>query len=266
MKLNSINYQNYALLTNFGNISKVANGTIEEIRDNIPKLKFDKNPYAMGYEALTKARNEYIDNLYSFFFDEKGKLIPELERYLDNTIFDIEVPLYKGHSVVHSTIKDYIRDSISNPRVFSDVIYHGTPSPSAIDNILQTGFNPRFISNTRLGPGFYFSQYGEAANYGTVLKALGEGILADAKARFYENVTSYPITQKIGDYIGLTSEVCDDITTEIEFPKKLINEYSRNFIIENLGIDALSGYGGATPRDFCLVILNPKSIKNIEKL
>lgn len=266
MNINPLQFQKYSHNSGFGNISKIASKGIDEIRSNIPKLKFDQKPWEIEYEAINKARSEYTDKLYSHFFDEKGNLLPVIEKYLNETIFDIEVPQFRGKTVVHSTLKDYIRDSISNPRIFSDSIYHGTSSQSAIDDILENGFNPRFISNTRLGPGFYFSEYGEAVNYGTVLKAMAEGKLADAKERFYENVTSYEISKKIADFIGLTHEVCDDPTVLVEFPKKLINEYSRNFIINKLGIDALTGYGGATPRDFCLAILNPKIIKNIEKV
>ena len=226
-------------------------------------------PYSDFWSAYDKNKeivSEYNQKLTELFFDSNGKLIPEVKTFLDEQVFEIKTGGKNGR-VIHSTLRDYLRQSIHGATTFETTIYHGTLNPANVDNIVKNGFDLNKISNgrTKLGPDIYFADYGLAMNYGTVIQAKAKGIVANADNAFYENVTNYDICKKVGEFIGLTPEKCNDPDTCYDFPAKLINAYSREFIIEKLGIDAISGWGGNGPCDSCLCVLNTKILSDIQK-
>ena len=263
----------YASKIDFGKIADDLASGAQKTLKKAPKLKLENPlnaPYSEFGKILEKNEaliSEYKKTLDGLYFDEKGNLAPEIQKFLDETIFEIKTGGKNG-TVINTTIKDYLRQSIHTPSTFDGTLYHGTLNPKNIDNIIANGFDINKISSsrTRLGPGFYFSSdYGIAREYGSVLKADAKGIIAGADNAFYENVPSSKIIKQLGEMIGLTPDVCDDQETCYSYPVKFINEYVRKFIVEKLGIDALSGWGGNSPVDQCICVLNPKILSNVQK-
>ncbi|MBQ4646633.1 MAG: hypothetical protein IJB79_04730 [Candidatus Gastranaerophilales bacterium] len=263
----------YAGNLNFKGATDVAMKGAKKLIQDLPALKL-KNPMEVPFgefsqvleenEALTKAYRAQLD---AICFDENGNLAPEIAKFLDETTFEITTGGSKGVPI-ETTIKDYLRQSIHTPEVAQGTLFHGTLNPRNIDNIIENGFDVSKINSgrTKLGPGFYFSgDYGAAMNYGCVLQADAKGIVAGADNAFYENVANSKTCKQVGDLIGLTPEVCDDPETCYSYPAKLINEYSRKFIVEKLGIDALRGWGGNSTADNCVCVLNPNILTNIRR-
>lgn len=262
----------YASNLTFGNSGKTIKQTAKGFLPEIPELKLPNlnnlsfSEWGAAYDKRNASIQSYKQQLNDLFFDSNGKILPAVESFLDNQVFEIKTGGKNG-CVIHSTIKDYLRQSIHSPETVDGKLFHGTINPSNIDNIIQNGFDINKISSgrTRLGPGFYFADYGSAMNYGSVLQVDAKGIVAGADNAFYENVTDSSICKKVADFIGLNADKCDDSETCYSFPAKLINEYSRQFIVENLGIDALRGWGGNGPADYCICVLNPKILSNVKR-
>lgn len=233
-----------------------------------PKYNMPQNFWRIPWDIRENMRIKYIDQLYQTFFDGKGNVNPDIAKFLDDTKFEITFKSPRGgYESACTTIKDFINSSIKQDRgKISEYLFHGTYSPRAMESIPKEGFNTRFICNTNLGPGFYFTpSEGEAREYGNVIRAMVSGTIARANDRFYENVTGYGVNSQVLKYLGLNTEVCSDIDIQHSFGRKVINEYSRKFITEDLGVDILCGFGGNSIRDYCFCVLNPDSISKVTK-
>ena len=219
----------------------------------------------MPWEVFEAKKANYIKQLYATYFDENGKVIPEIKTFLDETIFNLRTGGGRAERESVSTIKDYIRGSIHDSDIITGTLYHGALRPEAV---LAEGFNPRYISRVNLGPGFYFAGQGEAMEYGTVIaaKIKDEGAtIARANDRFYENLSGGEVSRKLGEFLGFRTDFSEEARIQSEFIPKIVNEYSRDYIVNDLGIDVLSGYGGASPFDYCTCVLNPSIFEKISR-
>ena len=249
-----------------GVVQNTAQKAIAKISKEVPKSEFTPQcwSYTMPYEVYTAKKNRYVQKLYETYFDKDGKVIPEIKKFLDETVFDMKIGGGKTEKCVSSTIKNHISSSIHDIETINEELFHGALYP---DLILENGFDPKFIVRTHLGPGFYFSGEGEAREYGSVIaaKIRNEGAkCAKADDRFYEGVSSGKTAQKLSGFLGFdSSKYSEETRLQQEFIPKIINEYSRDFIVNELGIDVLRGYGGATPFDYCTCVLNPKIFESV---
>lgn len=231
---------------------------------DLPISRWD---FPIPWEVFEAKKSSYINKLYATYFDEKGKLIPEIKEFLDGKTFDIISGSGRDEKIVTSTIKDYLANSIHNPKVITGELYHGTQKA---EKIIEEGFNPKHISRTNLGPGFYFAGASEASEYGTVIAAKikdSGATCADADNSFYAKI-SHPtgdLFKQLFEFMGFSNKHCEETMIQREFLPKIIDEYARDYMVNDLGIDALKGYGGSTPFDFCVCILNPNVFENIRK-
>lgn len=220
--------------------------------------------FPMPYEVFEAKKLAYINKLYATYFDENGKVIPEIKQFLDESVFNMKIGGGRMEKQVTSTIKNHISSSIHDVETVYGELYHGAMKPDAL---LNEGFNTRYINRTNLGPGFYFAGEGEAREYGTVIAAkIRESGATAAKAddRFYEGLPIGDAASKLSKFLGFkTDKYSEEMMIQQDFVSKIINEYSRDFIVNELGIDILKGYGGATPFDYCTCVLNPDIFEKI---
>ena len=246
-------------------VQSFAQKAMPKISKEIPKSDLPACVWqtSMPYEVFEAKKKNYIDKLYATYFDENGKVIPEIKEFLDETVFDMRIGGGRSEKQVVSTIKNHISSSIHDVETIKGELFHGTLRPELV---LENGFNPRYIARTNLGPGFYFAGEGEAREYGTVLVGkIRESGATAAKAddRFYEGLEVGDTSRKLSEFLGFKSESTEESMIQHEFASKIINEYSRDFIVNELGIDILRGYGGASPFDYCTCVLNPEIFEKI---
>ena len=242
-------------------IKKIAKEVPES---GLPISRWD-DQIPMPWEVFEAKKKMYINKLYETYFDEKGKVIPEIKAFLDETVFNIKTGGGKEQKETISTIKDYLKKSIHEKSNITGELFHGSMNP---DKIVSEGFDPKRISRTNLGPGFYFSSEGVAREYGGVVVATikdSGATCANADDRFYENLVSGDVANKLTDFLGFKKEFCEEGMIQREFLSTIVNQYSRDYIVEDLGVDALCGFGGATPFDYCTCVLNTDIFKSIAK-
>lgn len=247
-------------------ISFKANNSYDSKENNIKNLVPDfilpQGVYIDPFSGENEYKKDYMEKLYQTYFDENGKMNPEITKFLDNEIFEIELQ-YPAGEKINSTLKDYIRASFRNPFPISDTVCHGTGAYLHAKDIINNGFDPKFIKRTNLGPGFYFSSEEYARLYGILLKADFKGIIADANAKFYESIEKSNAKNKLSEFLGFSNEFSAKSMLQSEFSKYLLNEYCRNFIVEGLGIDAGRGVCGNAAGESCLCVYNPRTLTNI---
>jgi len=246
-------------------VQSFAQKAITKITKEVPKSDLPDCVWntSMPYEVFEAKKRNYINKLYATYFDKDGKVIPEIKEFLDETVFDMKIGGGRNERQVASTIKNHISSSIHDVETIHGELYHGTLRPELV---LENGFNPKYIARTNLGPGFYFAGEGEAREYGSVIvgKIRETGAtVAKADDRFYENLEIGDTSRKLSKFLGFKTENTEESMIQQEFASKIINEYSRDFIVNELGIDVLRGYGGATPFDYCTCVLNPEIFEYI---
>ena len=213
---------------------------------------------ARSYDELDAIKSEYYNKAMSVVFDENGKLDKRIVDYLENTEFP-----YTDGSNKTVKIKDLMKDSIYRTRHIDFPMYHATSSEETANNIIKNGFDPKRISRTLVGPGFYFSPSRDCTlmynNH--VLKAQIEGTCADVNSEKIQEIDKLDIQKHLRNFIGLEGTdynigVCDG-----QIMSKVIDEYVRTSFYEDLGIDVVDGNGGGVQ---CYAVYNPNSIHNIE--
>lgn len=225
---------------------------------------------------------EQTDSEGNVITDKNGrpltKLDPQIKEMLDSTIFEFEAP---DGSKMKGTIKDaissYIVETLDDEARFHGLI-HGT-STEAISDIINNGPDMRQTSRSAFGPGMYFAfSEGDAHDYSTAKltadiipqeRESGDiGKVVRFNTNFYDKINNCNIRNAIIDFTGLEApnEPGQPYYIDrayMELPSKLIDEYCRELMVEDMGIDAAicSAYGYHS----CAVALNPDSVKNIQE-
>lgn len=224
-----------------------------------PALYADLDRFDMDYRKQDALGEEYFNKIISVCFDENGKLDERLKSYLDNEKFEIAD---KNGVKKNMTIKEAIESSIIGDFDFDNTLYHATWTTEVADQIIKNGFDVNKISRTQFGPGFYFSSsYGAAREYNSaVLKADCKGKCAHVDGPYFDRITDAGVTSNIARFIGLTANGYGTAKYEHNVARKVLHEYTRNMIVNELGYDM--AYGSSRV-DSCFVVYNPKSISNI---
>ena len=213
---------------------------------------------ARSYDERDAIKSEYYNKAMSVVFDENGKLDKRIVDYLENTEFP-----YTDGSNKTVKIKDLMKDSIYRTRHIDFPMYHATSSEEAANNIIKNGFDPKRISRTLVGPGFYFSPSRDCTlmynNH--VLKAQIEGTCADVNSEKLQEIDKLDLYSTIGKFVGFEGNDYNIAVTDSHVMSKIVDEYVRTSFYEDFGIDVVDGNGGGVS---CYAVYNPAAIKTIE--
>ncbi|MBQ4123791.1 hypothetical protein IJD44_08760 [bacterium] len=226
-----------------------------------PQLYADCDNWNYPTKKKEELIADYKSKLKNIIFDADKNIDKRIVDFLDNQKFEIETstPGVK----VPMTIKEAINASIKEVNDFDSYLYHATAWKEIGDEIIRTGFDPDKISRTKLGPGFYFSgSEGGAREYSSsVLRADCKGKCANVEAAYFEKITDAGVISAIKDFIGINNAGYAVNTAAYEFCSKILNEYARQYLVNDLGIDM--AYGASGRFETCFAVYNPNSISNI---
>ena len=224
-----------------------------------PALYADLDRFDMDWQKQEELGNEYYNKIYDVCFDSDGKLDERLKCYLDNTKFDIAT---SNGEIKKMTIKEAVTSSIIRDCDVDTSLYHATWTTEVADKIIKNGFDVNKISRTQFGPGFYFSSsYGSAREYNSaVLKADCKGKCAIVDGPYFDRITESSATSDIASFIGLSSNGYGTAKHEHNVARRVLYEYTRNMIIDELGYDMAYG---SSRFDSCYAVYNPKAISNV---
>lgn len=232
------------------------------IKDKLPNtaLYADINRFDLDYDKRQALCDEYFNKIMSVCHDENGNLDSRLKDYLDNTKFEIAD---KNGIKRMMTVKEAIEGSILRSYDIDIPLFHATYTKEIGEQIIKNGFDPNKISRTQFGPGFYFSgSEGAAMQYNSaVLVADCKGKCAHVDGPYFDRITDSGIYGKLAEFIELPMQEYGFGTVGHDVCRKLLFEYTRNMIVNELGYDM--AYGSSRV-DSCYAIYNPKAISNIK--
>lgn len=256
---NPVYYSKVNNLTSFGNNQNTQSMGVENELPN-PRLYADCGNYMVPYEKRQELSDEYRQKVFDVCFDENGKLDKRIVEFLDNAKFDIKTS--DNGPKKSMTIKEAIDSSILRTGRAKGSFYHATFYKEIGDKIIKEGFDPMKISRTKFGPGFYFSPAeGGALMYSScLLKADYDGNCAQVNGEFYERITQSTVNNEVKNFIGLKSNEYPLASTESEIVEKIINQYTRNYFVDELGIDMVYG---SSRVESCYAVFNPEILSNI---
>lgn len=249
---------NYKQVSFAKNVQQTKTMGVEDKLPN-PKLYVDIDNFMFPYSQAEKLKTEYTEKIKSVCFDENGKVDEKIKNFLDTEKFEIKA--HDGSKKL-MTIREAIEESIVQTDNVNATLFHSTFVKENGQQIIDNGFDPNKISRVQLGPGFYFSgSEGGAREYNScVLKADCKGKTAIFNEPYYERIVSSGIPSKLAEFIGFSSKDYGTGMIEFQMTDKILNEYTRNLIVDELGYDM--AYGRAK-QDTCYVVYNPDAISNI---
>lgn len=257
MNVNSVGAKQYAPLCNFKGCGKS-----ENLGVTLPNpSEYDYEPLYTPYEKADRLKSEYKGKIMEACFDKDGKLNPRIRRHLDESKFVFE--LKEGCPEV-MTIKEALKRSIMGESKVNMDMFHGTPTIEQRDSIIENGFDPKRISRAEFGPGIYFTpSEGEAMIYGNakVLAKL-KGRCARFDGPFYSKVANGAVLNAVQKFVGLKSKGYPTTQLEHESAQRIVNEYVRTVLCDELGYDF--GYGASRSKA-CYVAFNPEAITDIKR-
>lgn len=263
MKISNFNPAIYSqmgnLSTSFGNNKSQQTMGVEDKLPN-PKLYADCDNFMIPFNVRQELSEDYSKKVIDVCFDKNGHLDKRIKNFLDTTEFEIKTS--DSGDTKKMTIKEAIDSSIIRTYNAKGNFYHATTYKEVGDKIIEEGFDPMKISRTKFGPGFYFSpSEGGALEYSScVLKSDYDGNCAHVDGPFYERITDSEANRKLGDFIGLKSNDYSIRNIEYEIITKIINEYSRDYLVNDLGVDMAYGSSRA---ESCFAVFNPNILSNV---
>lgn len=263
MEISALNSAIYSKMNNFstsfGNNENSKTMGIEDKLPN-PKLYADCDNFMIPYDKRQELSNDYYKKVVALCFDKDGKVDKKIKNFLDTEKFEIKTS--DSGETKKMTIKEAIDSSILRTYQAKGNFFHATAYKEIGDKIIEEGFDPMKISRTKFGPGFYFSpsEGGALAYSSCVLRSDFDGNCAHVDGPFYERITDSEANRKLGNFIGLKSNDYSIRNLEYEILTKIINEYSRDYLMNDLGIDMAYGSSRA---ESCFAVFNPKILSNI---
>lgn len=264
MEISNFNPQIYEKMgnyskTNFSGNEKIQTMGVEDKLPN-PELYSDCDNFYILYTKRKELSDEYCKKIMQICFDKDGKIDSRIKKYLDTAKFNIKAS--DAGETKQMTIKEAINSAIIRRYRAKGNFYHATAYKEIGDKIIEEGFDPMKISRTKFGPGFYFSpSEGGALMYSNcVLKSDFDGECALVDGPFYDRITDSDASKKLREFIGLKSNSYSIHMAEYEILSKIINEYSRDYLVNELGIDMAYGSSRA---ESCFAVFNPQILSNI---
>lgn len=264
MKISALNYGVSPICYRYfkGNLKNNMQKRTMGVENQLPNpaLYADCSSFSLPFSKVEALKKDYTQKIMHICFDSNKKLDKRLSDFLDSQTFEIETstPGVKKQM----TIKDAVRESVVRTGKLDMTLFHATGYKEIGDQIIKEGFDPFKISRAQFGPGFYFSpSEGGAREYsGCVLKADCKGNCATFSDPFYDRIARSNVTNEIAKFIGLDSK--DWTLKELEHGvcSRVLNEYTRDFLVNDLGYDMGFGF---TRFDSCFAIYNPAAISNI---
>ena len=231
------------------------------IADKLPNtaLYADLSNFDVHYTKRQALEEDYKNKVFNLCFDENGKVDERIKSYLDNAKFDIETASKEKKQM---TIKEAVQSSILRTYDIDMNLYHATFTKEVGQQIIENGFDPKKISRTQFGPGFYFSSSeGAAREYNSaVLKADCKGKCMHVDGPYFDRITESNVYKCLTDFIGLKNDNWALASINQDISRKVLYEYTRNMIVDELCFDMAYG---SHRFDSCFAIYNPESISNI---
>ena len=221
---------------------------------------YDYSPLYTDIEEGSRLREEYREKLISACFDKEGKLHPLIKDKLDNSLFAFQLD---GNTVKVMSIKDAVKSSVMSERSIDTDVIHATSGIENAKSIVKNGFDPKRISRTEFGPGFYFAtSEGNAMNYGSAkVQARLKGKCAIMNGKYYENIKTDAVVNAVKEYTGMKSMGYPTYEIEDRVAEIVVDEYTRNLLVNELGYDCAYGSNGCMA---CYVAYNPDAIHDVE--
>ena len=288
--------QNYAQNVRSVNSSNVSSNPVS--KSNYCDLNFgnnDKAHYVRVFDPAKeikdeqKYRNELLNRFYVEIKDKNGKPItnkkgepvtvldPKIKGALDSMKFEFNGP--HGEKF-EGSIKDAIDRFViydKNSPAFILGVLHGC-SKESIEDIVKYGPDMRKTTRSVFGPGMYFAVgEGDAQDYSSAklianlirtTRPNGElGKFVRFDGAFYENIKNQQVMSALGDILAIEPEPKEYdpfrphyiAMAKAETPFNVLDEYCRNVICDDLGIDV--GYGSARGYHDCFVVFNPDVVQ-----
>ncbi len=204
--------------------------------ENMSSFEFDCKFKKLFFEYLDDKKEELYEYLDRAEFDDGTTLLENLK-----SMFKEDEPVRKELSLLHKTYRENF------------------------EKIKTQGFDPDEIRRTEYGPGFYFGENeGKLIIYsGGIYKVPFIGKMAQGKNLKKYNAINTKTISLLRNYLKIPSDyLCAKYWEENEILRRFVNEYARNKIVNDLGIDGASVSGG----EGYFIIFNPETIKGIEML
>lgn len=259
----------------------------------------DKSHYVYVFDPAKEAieeekyRNEMMDRFFVPVADSEGNIVtdknnkpvteldPRIKNALDSMTFEFLGP--DGEKFVGTIAQAIERFVIfdDNSQESYNGLLHGT-SQDSIKNIIENGPDMRKVRTSAFGPGMYFAlTEGDAQDYSSaklqadVVKTTREngekGKFARFNTNFYDNIKNSQVLHALNEILDIEPEPSEYnpfrpyyfSKVKSEIPMRVFDEYCRNIIKDDLGIDAAYAFTrGYHP---CVVVFNPDSVVNTKE-
>lgn len=240
-----------------------------------------------------KYRNEMMDKFFVPIADSQGNVVtdknnkpvteldPRIKDALDSMTFEFVGPDgEKFEGTIAQAIERFVIFDDNSQDSYNGLL-HGT-SQDSIKNIIENGPDMRKVRTSAFGPGMYFAlTEGDAQDYSSaklqadVVKTTREngekGKFARFNTNFYDNIKNSQVMLALNEILDIEPEPKEYnpfrpyyfSKVKSEIPMRVFDEYCRNIIKDDLGIDA--AYAFARGYHPCVVVFNPDSVVNTKE-
>jgi hypothetical protein len=260
MKIQACNPFLYPKMYSFK--SSMNNTSTKILQDKLPnpRLYADYNNPHVDWDTKERLREEYCEKLFLACFDKDKKIDSRVVDFLDTTKFDIKT---SNGSIKRMTVGEALKDSIEEIVPYSGSLYHATGSGEISQKILKEGFDPLKISRTKIGPGIYCTgSEGHAIFYSdAMVKFEYEGKCAYVQPEFYERIKNDEVLAPICNFVGMDTSTYPFGSDAYLVAGKMLDEYVRNYFVNELGVDMVEGRTGYCERS--TAIFNFDKVSNL---
>lgn len=186
-------------------------------------------------ESIKKHKDNIFAHLDTVMIDHNGKKVSVTEAL--QTLFPKEAEEAHYTNLKHKTMRENV------------------------DNIINNGFDFSKITLTNYGPGIYFGSEGDIQIYqGDTLNASFDGRAATSLNVKSYNQVREKLENEVRNYFRMGFTDIEKVMIEHEVISTALNEYCRNKIVDELGID-----GVIAPEVGYFVVFNPNSITDVKR-
>lgn len=231
-RFNSIQYNNLQAKKNI----KPQVTTPSFKQDGYVDPAISKDTYRATFEeSIKKHKDNIFAHLDTVMIDHNGKKVSVTEAL--QTLFPKEAEEVHYTNLKHKTMRENV------------------------DDIVNNGFDFSKITLTNYGPGVYFGSEGDIQIYqGDTLNASFDGRAATSLNVKNYNQIKEKLVNEVRNHLGLGFYDISNMMIEFEVIGTVLNEYCRNKIVDELGID-----GVIAPEVGYFVVFNPNSITDVKR-